>query len=149
VQEQIERDLKAAMLSGDKAKTEVLKGLKSALQYEAVNLKSENRTLNDDQAQKVVAREAKKRQETAEIYKKAGEDDRAAKEMVEKEIIDVYLPEQLSEEEIDKVVEEEITKSGAAEMSDMGRIIGAVRGRLGSSADGSIIAKLVKEKLSK
>jgi uncharacterized protein YqeY len=148
MQEDINRDLKAAMLSGDKDKVEVLKGLKSALQYEALNLKSEGRILSDEQTQKVLARESKKRQETAELYKNAGETERSDKELGEKQIIDVYLPKQLSEDEINKAVMEEIEKSGASSQTDMGRVIGAVRGRLGASADGSVIARLVKEKLS-
>jgi uncharacterized protein YqeY len=147
MQEQVEKDLKAAMLSGDKAKVEVLKGIKSALQYEAVNLKSADRSLSDEQIQKVLAREAKKRQETAELYKNANEKERAAKELSEKEIIDIYLPNQLSEEEVDKAVTEEIQKSGASSQADMGKVIGAVRARLGASADGAVIARLVKEKL--
>jgi uncharacterized protein YqeY len=148
MQEDINRDLKAAMLSGDKDKVEVLKGLKSALQYEALNLKSEGRILSDEQTQKVLARESKKRQETAELYKNAGETERSDKELGEKQIIDVYLPKQLSEDEINKAVMEEIEKSGASSQTDMGRVIGTVRGRLGASADGSVIARLVKEKLS-
>jgi len=148
MQEEIERDLKAAMLSGDKSKVEVLKGIKSALQYEAVSQRSENRSLSDEQIQKVLAREAKKRHETAELYKNANEPERADKELAEKEIIDHYLPKQLSEEEISKAVAEEIEKSGATTTADMGKVIGAVRGRLGASADGAVIARLVKEKLS-
>jgi uncharacterized protein YqeY len=148
MQDQIERDLKAAMLSGDKIKTEVLRGLKSAMQYEAVSLRSEDRSLSEEQAQKVLAREAKKRQETAELYKNANEHERANKELAEKEIIDVYLPQQLPEEEVSKVVEEEIEKSGASTQADMGRVIGAVRAKLGASADGAMIARLVKENLS-
>jgi uncharacterized protein YqeY len=148
VQEQVERDIKAAMLSGDKAKAEVLKGLKSAMQYEAVSLNSEDRKLDDKQAQKVLVKEAKKRQDTAEIYKKAGEQERAAKELAEKQIIDTYLPQQLPEEEVAKVVEEEVEKLGASSAADMGRVIGKVRGRLGASADGALIARLVKEKIS-
>jgi len=149
MQQDIERDLKAAMLAGDKNKVEVLKGIKSALQYEAVSQKSENRSLNYEQIQKVLAREAKKRQETAEVYKNAGEDVRASKELAEKEIIDQYLPQQLSEEEISKVVTEEIEKLGATTAADLGRVIGAVRARLGASADGAVIARLVKERLPK
>jgi uncharacterized protein YqeY len=148
MQDQIERDLKAAMLSGDKIKTEVLRGLKSAMQYEAVSLRSEDRSLSEEQAQKVLAREAKKRQETAELYKNANEHERANKELAEKEIIDVYLPQQLPEEEVSTVVEEEIEKSGASTQADMGRVIGAVRAKLGASADGAMIARLVKENLS-
>jgi uncharacterized protein YqeY len=148
VQEQIERDLKAAMLSGDKIKAEILRGLKSALQYEAVSLQSADRTLTDEQVQKVLAREAKKRQDTAEIYKNANEVERANKELSEKKVIGAYLPEQLSEEEIGVVVTQEIEAIGAKSQADMGKVIGAVRSKLGAAADGAVIAKLVKEKLS-
>jgi uncharacterized protein YqeY len=148
MQEQLERDLKAAMLAGDKFKTEVIKGIKSALQYEAVSQRSEDRSLNDEQVQKVLARESKKRQDAVELYKNAGEQVRADKESAEKEIIDAYLPKQLSEDEINKTVLEEIENSGASSQADMGRVIGAVRSKLGASADGAVIARLVKEKLS-
>jgi uncharacterized protein len=148
VQEQIESDLKAAMLAGDKTKAEVLKGVKSAMQYEAMNLKTQDKSLSPEQAQKVLAREAKKRQETAEIYKKAGEDERANKELAEKETIDAYLPKQLSEEEIEEAVIEEIKTSGATSQADMGKVIGAVRAKLGAAADGAVIAKVAKEKLA-
>jgi uncharacterized protein YqeY len=149
VQDKIESDIKAAMIAGDKNKTEVLKGIKTAMQYEAVSQKSSDRTLSDEQIQRVLAREAKKRQDAAELYKNAGEQERADKELSEKEIIDQYLPKQLSEEEVAKAVEEEIEKSGASSVSDLGRVIAAVRSKLGASADGSVIARQVKEKLSK
>jgi uncharacterized protein YqeY len=147
MQEQIESDLKAALLSGDKTKVEILKGIKSALQYEAVSLGSDNRSLTEEQAQKVLARESKKRLDTAEIYKNANENDRADKELSEKAVIDNYLPKQLPEGEIAKVVMQEIEKSGASSQADMGKVIGAVKARLGASADGGTIARLVKEKL--
>jgi uncharacterized protein YqeY len=147
MQNQIDSDLKAAMLAGDKVKAEILRGLKSALQYEAVNIKSEDRSLSDDQAQKVLAKESKKRQETAEIYKKANEAERAEKELAEKAVIDNYLPKQLSDEEVEKLVMQEIEKSGASTQADMGRVIGAVKAQAGASADGAMIARIVKEKL--
>ncbi len=147
MQEQIERDLKGALLAGDKQKTETLRGLKSALQYEAVSLGSKDRSLSDEQIQKVLARESKKRQETADIYKKAQEEARAQKELEEKQIIDAYLPEQLSEDEIKTAVEAEIAQLDSPSKSDMGKIIGAVKAKLGAQADGALIAKLVKERL--
>lgn len=149
MQEQLERDLKAAMLSGDKVKAEILRGLKSALQYESVSLNIQDRKLNDEQTQKVLAREAKKRQDTAEIYKNAGEQQRADAELAERDVIAGYLPAQLSDEEIAKAVDEEISKIDSPTASDMGRIIGSVRAKLGVSADGAVIARLVKEKLGK
>jgi uncharacterized protein YqeY len=148
MQDKIDSDLKAAMLSGDKQKAEVLRGLKTALQYEAFNAGSQDRSVSDEVAQKVLAREAKKRQDTAEIYKNAGEAARAEAELSEKKIIDTYLPEQLGEEEVKRVVDEEVSNQGASSPSDMGKVIGAVRARLGASADGATIARLVKEALN-
>jgi uncharacterized protein YqeY len=148
IQQQIDADIKSAMLSGDKVKAETLRGIKTALQYEAVSLGVKDRGLDQQQAQKVLAREAKKRADTAEIYNKAGEAERAAKEKAEKALIDAYLPEQASEDDVKAAVEAEIAKLDSPTPADMGKIIGAVRSQLGPSADGALIAKLVKEKLS-
>lgn len=146
--EQIQKDLKDAMLSGNKTKAETLRGLKNALQYEAVALKTKVEELSDEQIQKVFAREAKKRQEAADIYKNAGEADRTQKELDEKAIIDTYLPEQLDESAIKTVVDEEIAKLDTPSMQDMGKVIGAVKAKLGGSADGATVARLVKEGLN-
>ena len=148
MQEKLERDLKAAMLAGDKARVEVIKGLKNALQYEAVAQKSPDRTLSDEQAQKVLAREAKKRQEAADIYKQGGSTERAEQELAEKKIIEEYLPEQMSETQLAEFVKAEIAAATALTMADMGKIIGAVKAKAGASADGATIARLVKESLS-
>lgn len=148
MQEQFEADIKAALLGGDKRKAETLRGIKSALQYEAVSLKIKPPELSDERVQSVLAREAKKRTEAYQLYQKAGETERAANELSEKKIIEAYLPAQLGEEEIAAAVGEEISKINSPAPSDMGRIIGAVRSRLGPAADGATIARLVKEKLT-
>lgn len=147
MQEQIERDLKAALLAGDKQKAETLRGLKSALLNEMISLNARDSGLNDEQVQKILSRESKKRAEAAELYKKAGEESRAHSELQEKEIIDAYLPAQLSEEEVAAKVEEEVSKLENPTMADMGRLIGAVRAQLGAQADGALIARLVKSAL--
>jgi uncharacterized protein len=149
MQEEIDKDLKSALLAGDRAKVETLRGLKNALQYEAVASGSKDRSLTDEQIQRVLAREAKKRQEAADLYQQGGNQERANAELAEKQVIENYLPEQASEEEIRKTVEEEIAKLGSPTLADMGKVIGAVRGRLGASADGATIAGLVKERLPK
>jgi uncharacterized protein YqeY len=143
----INQDLKVAMLSKDKQRVEVLKGVKNAFVYEAVSLKVKETGLNDEQAQKVLVRESKKRAEAAELYKNAGALDRAKAELAEKAIIDTYLPEQLSETEILAVVKNEIGKLRASSIADMGRVIGAVKARLGAAADGATVALLVKKEL--
>jgi len=147
MQEQIERDLKDALLSGDKPKAETLRGLKSAILNEAIALGVKDQGLSDEQIQKVMSREAKKRTEAIELYEKAGEAERAASEKAEKEIIEAYLPAQASPEEVAKVVDEEIAKLDSPTMGDMGKIIGAVKSKL-PTADGAAVASLVKEKLS-
>lgn len=147
IKQQIERDLKAAMLGGDKKKAETLRVIKSALLYEEVSLNSRDIGISDEQAQKVLAREAKKRAEAAELYAKAGEEERAQAELTEKAVIDNYLPAQLSEADVRAVVNEELSKLDSPGLSNMGQVIGAARGRLGAQADGSLIARLVKEAL--
>jgi uncharacterized protein YqeY len=148
MQQQIEEDLKQALLSGDKAKTETLRHVKSALLNEAISQGARETGLSDVQIQKILARESKKRQEAADLYTQGGAADRAAAELAEKVIIDAYLPEQLGEAEIAKLVDEEISKADSPTMQDMGRIIGAVRAQAGGTADGALIAKLVKDKLT-
>jgi uncharacterized protein YqeY len=148
MQEQIEKDLKQALLAGDKPKAETLRGIKSALLNEAIAQGARDTGLDDGQVQKILARESKKRQEAADLYKQGGSAERASAELAEKAIIDAYLPEQMSEEEVAKLVEEQISATGAAGMQDMGKVIGAVKAKAGSSADGGLIARLVKEKLN-
>lgn len=149
MQQDLERDLKTALLSGDKELVETLKGLKSALQYEAVALKARTEDLSSEQIQSVFAREAKKRQEAITMYQSAGETERADKEKREKDVIDNYLPAQLGEDEIRKLVANEIATMEAPSMKDMGKIIGSVKAKAGAGADGSLIAGIVKIELGK
>lgn len=148
MQQQIDKDLKQALLAGDRAKTETLRGLKSALLNEAIAQNARDTGLSDEQIQKILSKESKKRQEAADLYKQGGSPERASTELAEKAIIDAYLPDQMGEEQVSVIVDEEIAKAGSPTMHDMGKIIGAVRDRTAGQADGGLIAKLVKEKLS-
>jgi uncharacterized protein YqeY len=148
MQEQIDKDLKQALLGGNKAKAETLRGLKSAILNETIAQNARDAGLPDDQIQKILAKESKKRQEAADLYKQGGSEERASTELAEKAIIDAYLPEQMSEESLAKIVDEQIAAAGSPTMQDMGRIIGAVKAQTAGQADGALIAKLVKEKLS-
>jgi len=148
MQEQIDKDLKQALLAGDKAKAETLRGVKSALLNEMISQGARDSGLSDEHIQKILARESKKRQEAADLYKQGGSEERASAELAEKAIIDAYLPEQLSEAEIAKLVDEQIAATGVAGPADMGKVIGAVKAQAGSTADGALIARLTKEKLS-
>lgn len=143
----IESDIKAALLGGDKFKADVLKNLKAAILNEEVALGKRDEGLEDSAVEKVIAREVKKRSESAALYDQAGREELAATERSEAVILEGYLPDQVSEEEITKVIAEVIEKTGASGPAAMGQVIGAVKGRFGNSADGAIIAKLVKEAL--
>jgi uncharacterized protein YqeY len=148
MQEQIERDLKTALLAGDKTTAETLRGLKSAILNEAISQNARDSGLTDEQIQKILSKESKKRQEAADLYKQGGSEPRAQAELAEKTIIDGYLPEQMGEEQVAKIVDQQIAAAGSPTMQDMGKIIGSVRAQTGSQADGALIARLVKEKLA-
>jgi len=147
VLDEIEADLKTALLAGDKSKVETLRGLKSAILNEVIAKNARETGLSDEQIQQVLGRESKKRQEAADLYKQAGEQARADAELSEKSVIDAYLPAQLPEEEVAKAVEAAISELNASSVADMGKVIGAVRTKLGASADGAVIARLAKAKL--
>lgn len=143
----INADLKTAMLSGDKTRVEVLKMLKSALLYKEVELGVRDSGLTEDQAIEVLIKEAKKRQDAAEMYQKAGNNVKAEAELSEQAVTRQYLPAQMSDEDLTTIVDQVLASSGEVSMKDMGRIIGAVKVTVGNTADGSRISMIVKQKL--
>lgn len=150
LRQQLDDDVKAAMLSGDALKVETLRGLKTVILYADVATKTrDSGGVDDDAVLALFAKEAKKRQESADLYVQGGSQERADKELAEKAIIEAYLPEQLSDEELGTLVDEAIQTTGASEAKDMGKVIGAVKSKAGNSADGSKIAKLVSERLKR
>ncbi|MGB4967256.1 MAG: GatB/YqeY domain-containing protein [Candidatus Saccharimonadales bacterium] len=148
LKQRLQDDVKAAMLAGDALRLETLRGLKSVILYAEVAAGKREEGLGDVEIESLLAKEAKKRQESADLYKQGGANDRADKELSEKAIIEEYLPKQLSEDEVAAVVDEVINEVKPEGMQQMGQVIGQVKSRLGNSADGALIAKLVKEKLS-
>lgn len=147
LEQKIEQDIKTALLAGDAERVSVLRGLKSVLLNEKVATGKRDSGLIDEEVLPILSKEAKKRQESADLYKQGGDQTRADKELSEKAIIEEYLPVQLDEVEIAKLVDEAIQQTGATEQKDMGKVIGAVRGKTAGQADGAVIARLVKEKL--
>lgn len=145
LRERLNQQIKKALLSGDKSRAEVLRGLKAAILNEEVALRARDTGLTDEQIITVFAREAKKRAESADVYAKAGHQDRADAELAEKAIIDEFLPKQLSDEELNKVVVDTIAEFG--DSAQIGPVIGAVKKKVGQSADGSRIAAAVKQQL--
>ena len=148
LEDQLAKDLKTSMLAGDSARTETLKMLKSALLYKAVELGVRDIGPTEDQVIDVLSKESKKRAEAAHMYEKAGRSEQAAAEKFEQKLISQYLPQQASDDEITKVIEQVLSKMSDASIQQMGRVIGEVKAQLGQTADGSRVASLVKEKLS-
>ena len=149
LEQRIEDDIKSALLAGDKTRAMTLRGLKSTLLNVKVAEGKRDTGLTDEEVINIFSKEAKKRQESADLYVQGGSQDRADKELVEKAVIEEYLPKQLSEDEIASIVAEVIAETGATEQRDMGKVIAGVRAKTAGSADGSIIARLTKEKLTK
>ncbi|HUS26836.1 MAG TPA: GatB/YqeY domain-containing protein [Nevskiaceae bacterium] len=148
LKQQIEQDLKAALLRGDKQHAETLRGLKSTILYAEVAQGTRTEGLADEHIVALLAKEAKKRQESADFYIKGGAQDRADKELAEKLIIEAYLPKQLTDDELRQIVDDTIAATGADSLQAMGQVIAQVKSKAGSAADGSRIAKAVKERLA-
>lgn len=150
IRKQLDDDIKAAMIAGDKLRVETLRGLKTVILYADVATKTRDTGgIDDDAITALLAKEAKKRQESADLYVQGGSQDRADKELLEKKIIEEYLPEQLSDEELGAMVDDAMAATGASEAKDMGKVIGLVKAKAGNKADGAAIAKLVAERLKK
>jgi uncharacterized protein YqeY len=149
LKQRIQDDLKAALLGGDRFVAETLRGLKAAILNEEVAKSKRDEGLEDAEIEQIVAKEVKKRNESAVLYEQNDRAESAADERREAEILSVYLPEQLGEEELTSIIEAAIKQLGANGMSDMGKVIGAVKSKVGNTADGATVAKLVKEQLTK
>lgn len=144
----IQNDTKAALLSGNRFVGDTLRNLKAAILDEEVATGKREEGLSDSEIEKIIAREVKKRNESIAVYKQNGREDLADNERKEAEVLVKYLPEQLSEDELSKIIDVKISDLGVSGPQAMGQVIGAVKQQVGTSADGALIAKLVKEKLN-
>jgi len=149
LKEQIDKDLKIAMLSGDKTTVDTLRGLKSVVLYDEVAKGKKAEGIGDNEIISLFQKEAKKRQESADLYTTGGKVDRAKQELIEKGIIENYLPKGLSETEIGSLVDSVIGEFDNPDMSKMGQIIALAKVRSGGSADGATLATMVKARLGK
>ncbi len=148
--QKISDDLKTAMKAGQEFEVGVLRMLLSSLHNKEIEKKGKGleSALSDEEAIEVLSREAKKRKEAIEIYTKGERSDLIEKEAKELEIIKQYLPEQLSEEEIKKIVKTVIEKTGFREIKDFGRAMAEVMKELKGKADASVASEMVKNKLT-
>lgn len=138
-------DLKLAMKAQDKEKLSVVRMVKGAIQMEELNKKHE---LNDDEVIAIISKQIKSRKEAIVEFEKANRNDLVEQNQKEIEILNTYMPEQLSDDEINKIIDEAFTKINPTSERDMGKIIGSISPLLKGKADMGNVSKIVKEKLS-
>lgn len=143
--EKLQEDLKQAQLSREETRVSTLRLLISEIRNTQI---AKGGDLSDQDILPVIQKEAKKRRESIESFKKGDREDLAQKEEAEFEILQAYLPQQLSNEELTKVIEEVINEMGANSPQDMGRVMSSVMNKVSGRADGGLVSSLVKEKLS-
>jgi len=146
LQKQVMDKMKEAMKAKDTVALQALRAVKSAflLAKTATGVQEE---ITEEQALKIIQKQVKQRKDSAAIFIKQDREDLAVPELAEIVVLEQFLPEALSEDEIEKVVLETIAKLGASGMKDMGKVMGAVSNQLSGQADGKIISVLVKKKL--
>ncbi len=144
--EKITSDLKAAMLARDEFKTTTLRGLKSAILYEEVAKGKRDEGLNNAEIEAVVSAEVKKREDAIKLYESANDAERAASEVAENEILSVYLPKQLSDDELSEIVQK-IVADGEFTSKDFGKVMGQAKQQIGLSASSERVMTAVKKEL--
>ena len=142
----IERDIRELMKSGEKRKVEIVRFILSHLINEE---KEKKRDLETSETIQILKRLLKRNQESFDQFNKAGRDDLASKEKEEIEVIQNYLPEEMSEEDIIKIISETIASSGATSIKEMGKVIGLIKKSHGDNVDMSLVSKHVKSLLNK
>lgn len=147
LQENIDKDIKSAMLSKDGARLRGLRAIKAALLV-AKTEKGASEILTDEAEIKVLQKLVKQRKESAEIYQQQNRDDLLQIELEEMQVIEAYLPKQMNRDELAVYIRNAIERSGATSMKDMGKVMGLVNQELAGKADGKTISELVKELLS-
>ncbi|MCF6408536.1 GatB/YqeY domain-containing protein [Pseudalkalibacillus salsuginis] len=143
--DRLNQDMKQAMKNKEKQRLTVIRMVKASLQNESIKLGHE---LNGDEELTVLSREVKQRKDSLQEFGKAGRDDLVENLRQEIAILNEYLPEQLSEEEVDQLVKETIQQVGATSKQDMGKVMGAIMPKVKGKADGGLVNRLVQQNLS-
>jgi uncharacterized protein YqeY len=141
----LEDELKEAMRGGDTARRDALRLILSSLRSAEKELQ---RPLHDDEELQVLQRERKRRTEAIEAYRAAERDEQARGEELELRVLEEFMPEPLSEEELEEIVDDAIAEVGATSMRDFGRVMADVMPQVSGRADGSVVGQLVREKLA-
>ena len=142
--EDIKKDMLTALKSGKKEKSQTLKMVVATIKNAQIESDKE---LTDKEVEKILRKESKKIEDSIDQYQKMGRDDLVKKEKEDLEIIQEYLPDLMSDEEIKKVVEKKIEDMGAKDMRDMGKVMGAVMKELDGKADGNTVKNIVQSLL--
>ena len=143
--ERIDGEVKDAMKAGDQERRDALRLILNSLQGAAKELQ---RPLTEDEELQVLQRERKRRIEAAEAFHDGGRPEQAAKEEAELAILAEFMPEPLSEDELERIVDDAIAETGATNMRDMGRVMADVMPQIAGRADGSQVSQIVREKLA-
>lgn len=147
LKQQLKDELKQAMLAKDAQTTSVLRMILSAVGYHEIQKGGAGYTATDEDVLAVIQKEAKQHRDSIEQFKNAGRHELVEKEEQELKLLQKYLPEQMSEEEIKKLVAEAVQQTGAKEASDMGKVMSALMPKVKGKADGGLVSRLVKEAL--
>jgi len=144
----LQNELKVSMLAKDTAKTSVLRLLLSAINYFEIQKGGAGYSATEEDVLQVINKEAKQRKDSIEEYKKAERQDLVDKEAYELVILENYLPEQMSEEEVKKIIDETISETNPTSIQDMGKVMGALTPKLKGKADMGFVSNIVKEKIN-
>lgn len=142
---QIQDDMKSAMKAGDKHRLGVVRMILAAIKQIEVD---ERKELEDSDVLTVLNKMVKQRRDSVSQFRQGGREDLADKELSEIEILETYLPEQMSDAELDALVEQVITETGAESIRDMGKVMGAIRVRAAGQADMGAVGAIVKARLA-
>jgi uncharacterized protein len=143
--EELEDDVKDAMRAGDTARRDALRLIIASLKSAEKDLL---RPLTEDEELQVLQRERKKRIEAAEAFRGGGREEQAAKEDAELAVLEEFMPEPLTEEELERIVDDAIAENGATSMRDMGRVMKDVMPQIAGRADGAAVSQMLREKLA-
>ena len=146
--EKINADIKSAMIAKDSFKLTLLRSITSAFQNEAINLKKKEQGLNESEELAVIKRESKKRKDSISQFTAGGRPELAENEKKELDILQTYLPEEMSEDKISEIVEKVISDMGEVSPSQFGDVMKKVMAETQGQADGSLVSKIVKEKIN-
>lgn len=145
--QKLQEELKQSMMTRDELKTSVLRLLLSAINYYEINKGGAGYEATQDDVLSVIQNQIRQRRDSIEQFKNAGRQELADKETKELEILQTYLPEQMNQEEIEKLVIEVIKETNASTIQDMGKVMGALMPKLKGKADATLVSKIVKESL--